>query len=386
MIYRQLKILEYALASLLRQKWKNFTIAVVYSLTVAIIASILFLTQSLRQEANNVLIDAPDLVVQRLSAGRHALIPTSYAETIRELPGIGKVTPRVWGYYYDSLNKVNFTLLGIGSEKTDLQELAGRLPEQATECAIGAGIAEAFGVDLGDSLVLADHQNQTQLYEITGIFSVESKLLTNDLILLPEAELRRFFATPADRATDLVVEVYNQREIATVANKIKFALPDTRPIGKQEILHTYDTVFNWRSGMLLTLFASALIAFCIMAWDKATGISAEEKREIGILKAVGWDSGDVLLLKLWEGMAISFSSFLLGIILAYLHIFFFGAGALAPVMRGWSVLFPDFSLAPSIDLYQIFVLSVLTIVPYVAATLIPSWKTAVTDPDTVMRS
>jgi len=32
---------------------------------------------------------------------------------------------------------------------------------------------------------------------------------------------------------------------------------------------------------MLTIFASALIAFLYLAWDKATGIGAEEKHEIG---------------------------------------------------------------------------------------------------------
>ncbi len=383
---RKLKILEHALSSLLRRKQKNFAILAVYTLTVATLASILFLTQSLRNEAAKVLTSAPDLVVQRLAGGRHDLIPIQYAEIISELPGVGKVTPRIWGYYYDSLKKVNFTLLGVNDKATDLQLLDGTFPTDAKQCAIGNGIAQAYGVTLGDSLVLIDSENQTLLYEISGLFKAESNLLTNDLILLREAELRRFFNFPADRATDLTIQVHNQREIATLAKKIKFELPDTRPIGKSEILHTYDTVFNWRSGIMLTLFVSALIAFCILAWDKATGISAEEKREIGILKAIGWDTSDVLMLKFWEGLAISLSSFLLGSIIAYLHIYFYGASALTPVIQGWSVLFPEFQLTPSIDLYQLFVLAILTIVPYIACTVIPSWTSAVTDPDSVMRS
>lgn len=383
---RTLKILEHALSSLSRRKNKNLAIIAVYTLTVATLASILFLTQSLRTEATNVLTGAPDLVVQRLSAGRHDLIPNHYAEIIRKLPGVGEVTPRVWGYYYDSLKKVNFTLLGISGEKKDLQLFEGEFPQTDRQCAIGRGIAEAYGVVLGDSLILVDSQNETLLYEISGLFSSESNLLTNDLILLRETELRRFFNFPTDKATDFAVTVYNQREIATLAKKIKFELPDTRPIAKSEILHTYDTVFNWRSGIMLTVFLSALMAFCILAWDKATGISAGEKREIGILKAIGWDTSDVLMLKFWEGLAISLSSFLLGTIIAYLHIFFYGASALTPVIQGWSVLFPAFQLTPAIDLYQIFVLAILTVVPYIACTVIPSWKSAVTDPDSVMRS
>lgn len=383
---RKLKILEHALSSLFRRKNKNLAIVVVYTLIVSTLASILFLTQSLRTEAANVLLDAPDLVVQRLAAGRHDLIPNDYAEVIRKFPGVGKVTPRVWGYYYDSLKKVNFTMLGVTDKNGSLQLLEGEIPQAADQCAIGAGIARAFGVTLGDSLVLVDFQNNPLLYEISGLFRSESNLLTNDLILLPEAELRRFFNFPADKSTDFAVQVYNQREIATLAKKIKLELPDTRPIGKNEILHTYEMVFNWRSGIMLAIFSSALLAFCILAWDKATGISAEEKREIGILKAVGWETSDVLMLKFWEGLAISLSSFLLGSIIAYLHIFFYGASILTPVLQGWSVLFPEFQLTPAIDLYQLFVLATLTVVPYIACTVIPSWKSAITDPDSVMRS
>ena len=60
--------------------------------------------------------------------------------------------------------------------------------------------------------------------------------------------------------------------------------------------------------MLVILFGG-LLAFVILAWDKASGLSVEEKRETGILKAVGWETSDVILLKFWEGLAISLSSF-----------------------------------------------------------------------------
>ena len=98
---RHLKILDYALASLLRRRFKNLAILAVYAFTIATLASILFLTHALKAESTRLLAGTPEVVVQRLAAGRHALVPLTYAEKIRAIPGVGSVTPRFWGYYYD---------------------------------------------------------------------------------------------------------------------------------------------------------------------------------------------------------------------------------------------------------------------------------------------
>jgi ABC-type lipoprotein release transport system permease subunit len=384
---RRLKILDYALSSLWRRRFKNLSIILVFTLLIAVLASILILTHSLRTEARAVLVDAPDVVVQRLTGGRHDLIPVSMIDAIREIPGVGMVTPRFWGYYFDALTEGNYTLLGVDEESSpSLAMLEGELPSGPAACAIGAGVADARGIGIGDELVLIDSRNIGVIFDVVGIFTSESQLLTNDLVVLRNADLIEFFGLPDGLATDLSVQVYNEREVPTVASKIKRGFPETRPITRGEMIRTYDAVFNWRSGMLLILFFSALLAFCILAWDKATGISAEEKREIGILKAIGWGTGDVLELKFWEGMVISVSSLLLGLILAFIHIFVLDASLFASVVHGWSALFPDFRVTPHIDLYQIFVMASLTVVPYVASTVIPSWKAAITDPEEVMRS
>ncbi|WP_321366120.1 ABC transporter permease [uncultured Desulfuromusa sp.] len=382
---RQLKILEYTLSSLIRRKAKNFALIVVYAFTIATLGSVLFLTHALKKEATGSLTEAPALTVQRISAGRHDLIPITYAETIKNLPGVKSVAPRVWGYYYDSLIKANLTLIGIGTPQEKLTLLDGELPKAPQECAIGKGVADAFGPAIGDNLVLENSEQESTTFRITGIFQAESNLLTNDLVILQETALRDFFSMDQKMATDLVVEIYNPREIKTLAKKIKYLLPDTRPISRDEILHTYDMLFNWRSGMMLAVAIAALISFCILAWDKATGVSAAEKQEIGILKALGWETADVLTAKFWEGLVVSLTSFLLGFLAAWIHVFVFGAPALVPLLKGWSVLFPKFQLTPAIDFYQLFVLAFLTIVPYLICTIIPAWKTAVTDPEHIMR-
>lgn len=379
------KIIEYALSSLLRRKSKVIAIVIAYSFTVATLASVLFLTHALKTEANFVLQGVPDLIVQRIMGGRHELIPVEYAEKIKKIHGVGEVTPRYWGYHYDGLIEVNYTVMGRGGATAELDLLDGSLPKNELECAVGAGVAALRGSDYSRELILVNSLNIGQLFEVSGIFESDSSLLTNDLVVLSDKAVIDFFGYPTDKATDFAITVRNSNEIQTIATKIKRLYPDARPITKRELARTYDMVFNWRSGMMLTVFCAAIIALCIMAWDKATGISAEEKQEIGILKAIGWDTGDVLVLKFWEGVIVSLTSFLTGLVLSYIHVFYFDAFILSTILKGWSVLFPTFQLIPSVNALHVLTMFFLTVVPYIASTVIPTWKTAVADPESVMR-
>lgn len=382
---RHLKLIEYALSSLVRRRWKHLSLVVVYSLTVAVVASVLLFSRALRDEAARLLAGAPELVVQRLSAGRHDAIPEEYGRAIAAIPGVAAVRPRAWGYHYDALTGANYTLMAAGELAGPLPGLRGRLPREAGEAALGAGVAAARKTDVDHDVILVDARGVGRAFTVTGVFSADSALLTNDLLLLEDADLRDFFALPAGSATDLAVTVRNPREVDTVAGKIKARFPDTRPITRRDVLRTYAAVFDWRSGMLLAALLPALGAFAILVWDRASGLSAGEKREIGILKAVGWGTGDVLLLKLWEGLIVSGVSLAAGLLLAEAHLVLFDAALIAHLLKGWSVLFPPFRLAPVPDAATLLSLALLTVGPYLAAIVVPAWKSAVSDPDSVLR-
>jgi ABC-type lipoprotein release transport system permease subunit len=224
------------------------------------------------------------------------------------------------------------------------------------------------------------------LLKVRGVSSADSELVSSDLVLLSEQDFHGLFQTPAGHVTDLVLKVRNARERAMVADKIQQLFPDTRTVLREDILRTYEAVFDWRGGMILVSLSGAMLAFIILSWDKATGLSAEERREIGILKAIGWETADVLLMKFWEGAVVSLSAFFLGTLLAYLHVFFSSAVLFEGALKGWSVLYPSFRLTPHVDLYLVATLFFLSVVPYTVATIVPSWQAATIDPDTVMRS
>jgi ABC-type lipoprotein release transport system permease subunit len=373
-IERQRYLIDFTVASLLRRKGKNAGLLAVYTLIVFMLASVMLFSQAIQGEAAAVLAEAPEVVVQRMVAGRHALIPAEYLDRLGRIRGVRRKEARLWGYFYDPAVAANYTFM---VPRTD--------PPPAGQVAIGAGIARARGADPGDVLSFRSAGGELFSFTVARVLAEETGLVSADLVLVSEADFRGFFGIPAGRYTDIALTVANPREVEKVAQKVALRLPDARPILREEILRTYGAVFDWREGILLVLLAGALLAFVIFVWDRASGLSAEERREIGVLKAIGWETGDVLRMRLWEGALISLAAFLMGYVLAYGHVFLLGSPLFEPVLKGWSVLYPRFDLAPRVDGLGVATLFFFTVVPYTAATLVPVWRSAVTDPDEVMR-
>ena len=371
---RHKNFLDFALASLLRRKGKNLALILVYTLVVFVIASVIFFGSAIRREAQAILSEAPEMVVQRMVAGRQELIPLSYIPTIDKIRGVRSAKGRLWGYYFHPASKANYTVM-----------VPDNFPFPDDQVVVGDGVLRTWGATSGEGLYFKTYSGEAIVLKIAETFTASTDLLSADLILTSEPTFRRLFGFPPAMATDLALKVRNQSECSTIAEKIVRELPDTRPITREEILRTYTALFDWRSGYIVVILSVAIMAFFIFAWDKATGLSAEERREVGILKALGWDTADILIMKFWEGSAISLTSFLVGVVLAYLHVYLASATLFEHALKGWSILYPTFTLRPTVNAFEIATLFFLTVAPYSLITIIPTWSVAVSDPDAVMR-
>lgn len=59
-------------------------------------------THALKREAAIILQSSPEVIVQRMVAGRHALVPGNYLEPVGRLRGVSEQRGRLWGYFYDA--------------------------------------------------------------------------------------------------------------------------------------------------------------------------------------------------------------------------------------------------------------------------------------------
>lgn len=369
---RQLHLIDYTVAALARRRWRNLALLLVFSVLVFILASLTLFAGALRGEAVDVLSAAPPLIVQHQLAGRHDTLDEGALQDIAALPGVRHVEGRLWGYYYDSVVKANYTFMARPAD----EQADGTL-------SIGSAVARERGLAPGNTISFRSYSGQLFSFRVAAVLPAATELLTGDLVLLSAGDFRRFFAYPASAWTDARVTADDP---AAAAAGIAAALPATRQIRRADVLAIYRDLFGWRDGIGFAVLGSVLLAFLILAWDKAAGISAEERREIGILRAVGWEARDVLGIKFWEGLLIALSAFLIGFVAAWLHVFHGDALLFRGALRGWSVLYPEFHLPVRINGGEIALLFAGAVLPYVAMVLMPVWRAARIEPDTVMRA
>jgi len=170
-VKRQRALAAYALGALVRRRGRSVAVAVGLAFVVALFASVLFLGDALRAEVEAGARYVPDLSVQRVVAGRPALLSTDITTSVRRIPGVRSVQARVWGYLYVPPISANVTVIGASGREalvhaTLVDGRAMRAGERDA-CVLGAVLADALGVRAGGLIGLA-----LGLKTVTGMFEL----------------------------------------------------------------------------------------------------------------------------------------------------------------------------------------------------------------------
>ena len=387
-------LLEFALFSLMRKGTKTLFVFFILTFLIFLLASVLFISDAIKHELNVSIEHLPELTLQRLQAGKQINVPLKRVEPLLEIEGVASVIPRVWGYYYFKVAGVNFSVVGIDafeqSYKASLQNVVDAYDVKALEkeggMIVGAGVKKILEENYYQdffNFVTAD--GKWKRMHIVGSFNADVSLQANDMILLPKKSAYEIFGMAKDEATDLVLKVKNPEEISTIVSKINQKYPDMRVVTKEDIRVSYQNIFDYKSGFFLSLFVVSAFTFFMIIYDKLSGLSSEEKREIGILKALGWSMDDILKERFYESFILCFGAFLLALALSMAYVFFFDAPVLRSLFVGYSTLKPSFELPFYVNMPMIVLLFLLSVPVYIGSVMIPSWRAAMLDADEVLR-
>jgi ABC-type lipoprotein release transport system permease subunit len=381
-------LLVHALESVLRRPSRSIALGGGLAFAVALVSAVLFMTEALRAEADRARAAQPDIVVQRLVGGRPSTVPRARVDELRDIPSVRTVSPRVWGYVFVPSLQGNVTIIGTSGAPLSVESgvlAEGRdLAPGRHEMIVGAELARIFGMRPGDELRLPTRGAHAM--KLVGTFRSKLDLWTSDVVFCDEADARALLGIPDDDATDIALTLANPAEAKVVARTVVERMPGARVIERELLERVYHLAYGRRAGLVLGAAIPAILALLVLAWDRASGLGPGERREIAILKAVGWSTADVLWAKLFESVLVGAAATAMGLVLGYAWVFWLGAPGLRPALVGWSVLYPRAALTPAVDFAELLGVSLAVLGPFVTLSVVPAWRAATADPLETMRS
>ena len=323
----------WAARDLLRRPWESGLVAASLAAAVAVPAVPLLLAGALRATAERVLAEAPSVVVRRVEGGGFAPVPRASAESLRAVPGVRRVVARAWGVVASPAGPVTVSGLDAGSAGLLSAE---RLPVPAPgRAVVGPGVAE------GEELVLGA---QARPFVVAGRLPERAGLVAQDTVLLTEDDACALLGLPPSLATDLAVWVGHEAEETAIQRDLATSLPwPVRFTTRREALGAQLAGLSRLSGTSLLATAPAVLAVLVLVAG-AVRDRFGSRREAGLLKALGWTSGDVAAFSLVRSLVVALPSACAGAALAALAVFWPGPFWAGRFWLGWKGTPPALAL------------------------------------------
>jgi len=378
---------------LFKQKSKHIGAVLISVIIIFLLSSVLFISSSLQNTLLGTLESQSDFTLSRVQAGKPINTPGDWLDNVLEINGVSQVAPRVYGRYFYTPREKSFLVVGVDffdeQSSKELQSLVKGLDLKnflSTEnMLVGAGV-KSFLLEhyYKEHFSFKTPEGRFKKVKIYQTLPSETNLIANDMVIMPIELAREIFGLGEDEVTDITFNVPNDAEWDNIIGKLHLLFYDVRVVEKREIRKAYENLYNYKGGLFLILYLVAMVTFMLILYQRYSMVYSSERKEIGILRAVGWSIKDILKLKFCETVVVVLVSFVLGVVLAYLYVFIWDAPLLSQIFLGGANLPNHVEFVPVLEPGLLGSIFLFYAIPFLAAVLIPAWKIAVTPPKEAM--
>lgn len=367
-----------ATENLLRHRTKTMVVCLCIIAILTPFITAIAISEGIRGQSLISVNAGADLYLTFDEFGRNAAIPIKYLDEIKKIFGVTKVVPRIIGRGFVQ-NKLTVI---VGIKREDIPEsiscISGKVFENANEVVVGHELAKHFHLSIGDQFSMRCQQRKT--FTVVGFFSSDSSIWGASMIFMSFKDAGELFGKEGV-ATD--IQIYSlpghNSEIATDLYDILQHEP-YRLQDKHMIELYFKKGFMLKEGIFSALYIVAF-ALGVPAILVASGFGlSERKKEIGIMKATGWQTLEVLELISIEQLLISLLGATIAIVLSILWIKGFNGAFIAQFFIAEITMLPKFTMParflPLPCLLSFFFAFLLTMV----SSIYSSWRASTVSP------
>ena len=252
-------------------------------------------------------------------------------KTVEALPHVRHISPAVTGQAFLRRGAKSQGISVFGADPEKQQKIASLdkylvrgkyLGINSEEAVIGWALAEEFRIQVGDRVRITSSEGANQSFRIAGIYDTGQDQTDEVRVFVNLPAAQSLFGT-GNYVTSITLKLDNLYLANDVADRIEAFTPYKAESWMREFASfiTILSMQRWVAGMIsvFSLIASSLGITSVLI------VSVLQKsRQIGILKAMGAKSGQILTVFTLEGLYIALIGAAVGAVL--------GAGLLAILM------------------------------------------------------
>jgi ABC-type lipoprotein release transport system permease subunit len=349
-------------------------------------------SRGVQAEAEASIRHGPDLYVSGDQFGRPAPVPLEAVGQIQKMDGVSSVTPRIVGSV--TLGKAGETAVVVGLPPKhfppEFRCVAGRFPEAASvnEFVVGAGLARRLKLEVG-SVIPPFYRNDQgeRLSVVVGIFDSDVSLWASTLVLTTFDSAAAIF-NQHGLATDLLVNCLPGHQDAVALRVQGLVLPQSgqgtvrlRATSREDLQAMLPGGVLHREGIFNLFFVLLFVGGTLVVLVTSGFGLSERRREVGILRAIGWQTEQVLVRSSVESLALAFIGASVSFLLAYLWLAGLDGFGLASLFHGGSTEVVPYRVTSTSFLIALAIACTVVM----TGTLYSSWRAAITPPRDAMR-
>ncbi len=388
---KHINLLYTATGNILRHKLRSMVVVLCLIAVLFPFISSVAVLEGVKAQSVISVDEGADIYVTMDLYGKNGVIPIETAGEIKKIEGVVRAVPRVIGRTYIEGRLAVLSGISDDEKPPSLNFIKGS-PPGSGEVVIGKALADELKLNIGSSLsigvrifAIVDHRPYIlkKVYRISGIFDSRSGIWTSRLVMMRMDDLIAMFEMEGF-VTDIAVYIRPGSEVS-VTEALQRMNPYFRIQTKGLVKSYIERGFNMRGGIFLILYTVAF-ALAVPAILVSSGFGlSDRKKEIGILKASGWQTHEVMEMVFFENLMLAIAGASAAFILSFIWVRLLNGFFIAQIFIAEAGSMPPFPV-PSRFMPLPFILSfffalILTIVGGMYST----WKTAIVPPAEALR-
>ncbi len=268
--------------------------------------------------------DAPTPVLSVIDRKIEYDIKENLSEIVEE------VSPQIWFVNGTTFSLRTMVILGVFPEKEmkvggyiGEAEFANGMPPRDNDTGwvvVGDGISRLLGLKIGDNITIGSAPNNLTL-RVIGLFKTGGFADFFAIASIKDISKVDKFRDMKKTVSSLVVRLKDPRFVKDFKNYVKERYPSVDLIMEKDLINRASFILSNVEKFVLLVSGLALLIGVLGVTNTVFMNVSERRKEIGILKATGWDNLEIITEVMFESLIIGFIGTTMGVVLGILGVF-----------------------------------------------------------------